>query len=147
MRTTVTADIRIAADITEVFEYLTNLKYHYLWNPQVSSISTTDHLKLGSAFDSESRILGATVRATNIVTEYESPKALSFVSKIGSVEYNAQFKLHTEGKETAVDLSLSVDNAPPVIRKLPESILQQVALREIRTDLQALKIAVENYLK
>ncbi len=35
MKVHVVAQITIAASGTEIFAYLANLKYHYLWNPQL----------------------------------------------------------------------------------------------------------------
>lgn len=41
MEAKVSTKITINASPHEVFDYVTDLKHHYLWNPQIHAISTT----------------------------------------------------------------------------------------------------------
>lgn len=147
MQATVATKLTIAASPAEVFEYLADLKYHYLWNPQVRTISTNEKLKLGMQYNTESTVLGATIKATNTVKVFNPPSELVLENPLGNVCYTAKFKLtpQANGKKTAVQLSVKVStNHKAYVFTAP--VLKQLALRELRTDLQALKVAVENSL-
>ncbi|HVW23571.1 MAG TPA: SRPBCC family protein [Candidatus Saccharimonadales bacterium] len=145
MKATVATRLSIAATREEVFKYLTDLRYHYLWNPQVRKISTTEKVKLGSHFTTESQILGVKIRAKNVVTELDPPVKFSLENKLGTVRYLAKFRLKSDGNKTLVRLATTVE-ADNSIGFFTVPVLKQLALRELKTDLHALKVAVENQL-
>lgn len=146
MKATVSTSVTISATPADVFEYLAHLKYHYLWNPQIRKFSTQDSLSIGKKYTTESQVLGATIKATNEVTTFDPPHKLVLENFMGVVKYRATFRLSGNVKETRVVLTtqLSTNGAIYIFTK---PVLKQLALRELRTDLQALKIAVENKLK
>lgn len=148
MQATVATKLTIAASPTEVFEYLADLKYHYLWNPQVRTISHQQKLKLGIQYKTESTVLGTTIKATNTVKVFKPPHEMVLENPLGSVCYTAKFRLtpHDKGKKTLIKLSVELSTEHKAYA-FTVPILKQLALRELRTDLQALKIAVENKLQ
>lgn len=145
MQATVTTTITIAATPNKVFDYIADLKYHYLWNPQIISIKPIQRLELGAKYTTESRVLGTPVQAMNEVTSFKPSKELSLENAFGTIQYTATFQLTPLDKKTQVRLStrLSTDKKIYIFSK---PVLKQLALRELRTDLQALKIAIENDL-
>ncbi|HWB39432.1 MAG TPA: SRPBCC family protein [Candidatus Saccharimonadales bacterium] len=146
MQATVATKITIQASPAAVFEYLTNLKYHYLWNPQTHSISSTKRIKLGSTYQTENMVLGTKFKGSNVVTALSAPKHLTIENSLGLVTWKADFRLYKRGPQTEVKLSTKVTTDSKVfVFTLP--ILKKLALRELRTDLQALKIAVEDHLE
>jgi|SRR5580700_2867341 hypothetical protein len=146
MQTTVVTRINIAASQTAVFRYLAHLKYHYLWNPQIQRISTQEPLKLGSTYESMSLVMGVKIKAKNTVTKFEPPRLLELENRIGAVQYQAHFRLHGQLNKTTLvcSITLSTDSNAFVFTK---SLLKKLAQRELQTDMQALKIAVENQLE
>lgn len=146
MNTTIVTRISIAASPAEVFEYLTNLEYHYLWNPQVHSISTKEQLKLGSEFETTSLVLGVKIKAKNVVTKFIPPKEIEMENNIGAVSYHASFRLAPKGKMTMVVLTTTVSTDSHAFA-FTVPILKKLARRELQTDMQALKLAVENQLE
>lgn len=146
MQVKVATKITINAPPEQVFEYLSNLKYHYLWNPQMHSISSTKRLKLGSTYQTESLVLGTKIQAHNQVTKFAPPRQLLIENSLGAVTYQALFRLRSLRGQTEVNLQTTVTtDSKAFVFTLP--ILKKLALRELRTDLQALKIAVEDRLK
>lgn len=146
MQTTATTKITIGRPPSEVFAYLTDLRHHYLWNPQVQAISTTKRLKLGATFKTESQVLGITFKTVNTVTSFKPPKELVLVNPIGAVVYTAKFMLSPQGGKTYVKLQVTISTDANVF-VFAKPVLRQLALRELRTDLQALKVAIENDLQ
>lgn len=146
MQAVVATNITITASLAAVFRYLTDLKYHYLWNPQVRNISATGQLKLGSRYKTESVVLGITIKATNVVTDFKPLKELVIENSLGPVQYSARFRLSPQSNQTRVQLQVTL-STDAVTYIFTGPVLKQLALRELRTDLQALKIAVENKLQ
>lgn len=147
MQVTATTRITIDATPTKVFEYLSDLRYHYLWNPQVQAISMLGKLKLGVTFTAESRVLGVTIRSTNTVTHFKPPRELTIENSFGLVCYTAKFHLAPlSGSMTTVKLNVTLESDTKGFT-FTKAVLKQLALRELRTDLQALKVAVENKLE
>ncbi len=147
MKATITTRVSIGANQDLVFKYLTDLRYHYLWNPQIRSISSRGKLKLGSSYDTESIILGINIHATNRVVVFEPPNEIQIENITGTVQYQANFRL--KSYESAFTLvicttTVSTDNKAFVFTA---PIMKQLARRELQTDLQALKLAIENRLE
>lgn len=146
MRTSITTHTSIKASPAQVFAYLSNLKLHYLWNPQIVSISSHRQLKLGSKYMTESRLLGLTITATNSVTKFNPPTEIMIENTTGSVQYQVHFVLEPLGDETDVNLSISLTTNIPALL-VSGSILRRFARHEIKSDLYSLKIAVESHLE
>jgi hypothetical protein len=145
MKATITTRVGIAANRTLVFEYLTNLKYHYLWNPHLRNISEHGALKLGSTYNSVSLILGIKIQGLNKVTKFEPLNELEIQNNIGAVHYRARYQITDKDKKTLVTCTTTVStNGSAFVFTVP--ILKTLARRELQTDLQALKVAIENRL-
>ncbi len=145
MKATFVTKIRIAADQSLVFEYLTNLRYHQLWNPQIRSISSKGKLKLGSTYQTSSIVLGIKIHANNTVTKFVRPKEFELKNITGTVHFVANYRLKKHFGKTQIiaTITLSTDSKAFVFT-VP--IMKQLAKRELRTDMDSLKVAVENRL-
>jgi len=146
MKASVTTQVTIAAKPGTVFKYLTDLKYHYLWNPQLQSISTTEKLKLGTQYETTSLVLGVKIKACNEVTQLVPNKYLELENNTGTVHYKASFKLSPKGSSTVVICETTVSSQSEAFA-FAKPVLKMLARRELQTDMQALKIAVENQLQ
>ena len=145
MQAVVTTTITITKPPETVFEYLADLKYHYLWNPQIISIAPMKRLELGAQYTTKSRVMGTTVEAMNTITSFKPSKELAMENSFGAIQYKAAFRLRPQDSETLVRLSIRL-STDKKIYMFSGPVLKQLALRELRTDLEALKIAVENDL-
>ncbi len=146
MKTSVSTQITIKKSNHKVFTYLTDLHYVHLWNPQLRKVSDKKILKLGSSYTSESEILGVKISAINVITKFHEGNELQIENETGTVAYIANFKLKSVSPdETTVMLSTTVSSSSKAFAfTLP--VLKVLARRELQTDLQALKIAVEHEL-
>ena len=146
IRVSIASSTIVAARPAEVFKYLTNRKYHYLWNPQIYSISPMGALKLGSRYETESLVLGVSIKSTNIVTKFVPPKEFELENKLGLVQYKTNFKLNSKAAKTSVICSTTLFTEHRAFAfSIP--IFKRLAKRELQTDMQALKIAVEGHLQ
>ena len=123
--------------------YLTDLRYMHLWNPQVTSLSSRKLLKLGSTYQTTSHVLGITIESANKVTKYIKNKELQIENSTGLVHYSAHFKLSpTANKKVLLTCSTDVSSDSKAFA-FSVPVLKLLARRELQSDLQALKIAVE----
>jgi len=138
--------IIIKASPREVYKYLSHLKYYYLWNSSLRYLSYEGPLKKGVSFDSENIILHKNViKGHNIVTAIEPNKKIETENKIGMIKYKQMFQLKEQANSTQVTTKIVV-LTPAQTFGLTTPILKILANRELKTDLQALKIVVENKL-
>ena len=146
MKATFITKVRIAADQQLVFEYLTDLKYHCLWNPQTRSISSKSKLQLNSRFKTTIIVLGIKIRATNLVTKFHAPSVFEIENTTGTVHYVASFRLRPSFGKTLVTSTTTVfTDSKAFVFTVP--IMKRLARQELKTDMQSLKVAVENRLE
>ena len=145
MNVRVVTQISIGASAKDVFKYLTVMKYHYLWNPQLQRISPMTVLSKGLQYEAESLVLGVKTKAQNSVTKFVKDKELEIENNTGLLHYCANFKLSRRDDSTMVVLT-TVVSATGKAFAFAKPVLQRLARRELQTDLQALKIAVEQEL-
>jgi hypothetical protein len=138
--------ITIAAKPGEVFIYLTDLRYYYLWNPHIESISPIKPLTLGMNYQTGIMLMGVRVKSTHEVTKIVVPKLLELQNKAGLVKHRTSFRLTAKGEKTQLICSTVVwaDTASFAFAK---PVLKLLAQRELKTDMQALKLAVEQKLR
>ncbi len=145
MKVRVIAKITISANRSEVFKYLSNLKYHFLWNPHLRSITPQCNVKLGTTYESASLLLGVRIKALNIVTKLLQDKELELHNKTGTIQYAVNYKLQEINKKTKLICITSVSSENEAFA-FTEPVLKLLARRELQSDLKALKIAVEQRL-
>jgi hypothetical protein len=139
----VVTKVSIAAEPAAVFKYLTDLKYHYLWNPQLQSIEPITKLKEGSTYKTTSVVLGVRINAKNEVTKFVKDKELELINNTGMVKYRASFKLSPKPHKTEVACSIVVSSDSHAYA-FATPVLKLLARRELQIDLQSLKLAVEH---
>jgi polyketide cyclase/dehydrase/lipid transport protein len=126
---------------------LTDLKYHYLWNPQVQSISPSQgKLELDSRYRTTSTVLGVRIASHNHITTFAPNQELEMENTTGLVHYRANFRLLPKGAHTLVICTTTV-TADSQAFAFAAPILRRLARRELQTDMQALKLAVEGRLR
>ena len=103
-------------------------------------------LKLGSVYESESFILGVTIKGSNLVAKFVLDKELEPENQLGAIRYRINFRLrHSCANKTKVTCSTTLFHESKVFTyTLP--LLKRLAQRELQTNMQALKIAVEGQL-
>lgn len=146
MKANIVTQITVSAPIKEVFRYLTDLKYVRLWNPQVKHVSSKKVLKLHSTYKTVSEVLGITIEAENVVTKYARDAELQIENKTGTIRYTANFRLAPRDKGGVLLVCAATVASYNRAFAFTEPVLKLLARRELQTDLQALKIAVENQI-
>lgn len=146
VKVSVVAMVAVAANSTEVFKYLSNLKYHFFWNPHLLSITPMKLLKLGSVYESESMILGIAIKGTNTVAKFVQDKELELENQLGAIGYRINFRLKSSATKTNITCStIIVPESKVFTYTVP--LLKRLAKRELQTDMKALKIAIEGHLE
>jgi hypothetical protein len=145
MNAKVSSKVTINVSPTAVFAYLEDLKFHYLWNPQLNHISPIIKLQLGSKYQTASLFLGKELKADNIVTKFVKNKELQIENTTGLVEYRVNYKLASRSSQTVVVSNITVASKSKAFA-FTAPVLKALAQRELQTDLQALKVAVEQKL-
>lgn len=143
---TVTAktSININAQPEDVFEYIKNLKYHYYWNPSLRMLSHEGELEEGMSYETESVVLkDIVVKSRNHVTKLVPNKEIDVANSMGTVKYESSITLANRSHATLVVCRIDVLTESKVFG-LTLPVLKQLAKKELQTDLQALKFAVEN---
>jgi carbon monoxide dehydrogenase subunit G len=146
MHTTIKTQVGIKAPPADVFKYLSDLKYHHLWNPQIQSFSSKERLALGSKYKTESQVLGVKIKSNNEVTKFANPEEIEIANNTGTVKYKANFKLVDKEGGTFLTCSTTVSTDSEAFA-FAKPVLKLLARRELQSDLQALKLAVEHRLK
>lgn len=146
MQARILTKVTIAAEPRAVFSYLENLKYHYLWNPQIQSIKPVITLKQGATYETVSVVLGVRISAVNEVTKFVAGKELELVNSTGMVKYRANFRLKQQGLKTELSCNTTVSSESHAFA-FATPILKLLARRELQIDLQSLKLAVEHNLE
>lgn len=146
MKATIVTRVTIDAERTLVFEYLTDLKYHYLWNPNLRKLTPKNKVQLGSTYHATSMVLRIKIVAKNVVTKFVENTEFEIQNTTGTVQYVVNFRLKPQAGKTVLiaTTTLSTDSRAHIFT-VP--ILKQLARLELQTDLQSLKIAVENRLR
>lgn len=147
MKANLVAQVAIAAKPTAIFNYLTDLKYHHLWNPHLLSISPQISLKRGVSYQTTSLLLGVKVSGKNAVTKFTSNRELEIQNNTGALQYQVNYKLLSgEDHKTLVSCTTSIASKSEAFA-FASPVLKLLARRELQADLQALKIAVEQHLE
>ena len=146
MKANVVSRITIAASRAETFRYLADLKYLHLWNPHLRSVSPINKIKLGSRYKSLSVVLGVDVRGDNRVTKFIGGKELEIENSTGTLHYLVNYKLLNDRGRTKLVCSTAV-SAKGDAFAFVAPVLKLLARRELQSDLQALKIVVEQGLE
>lgn len=136
--------INIKAKPTDVFEYIKNLKYYYYWNPSLRMLSHEGELEEGMTYESESVVLrDIVIKSQNVVTKLVPNKEIDVTNNMGTVKYDSSITLTDRSHATLVVCRIDVLTESRAFG-LTLPVLKQLAQRELQTDLQALKFAVEN---
>lgn len=112
----------------------------------MQSVAPLEQLEEGSVYTTQSQVLGVKIKAVNHVVDYIQDEQLGIRNKTGMIQYSAQFKLSKRGDKTLVTSSVSVSSQSKAFA-FAEPMLKQLARRELRADLEALKNAVEQKLQ
>ncbi|MDB5175165.1 MAG: Polyketide cyclase / dehydrase and lipid transport [Candidatus Saccharibacteria bacterium] len=146
MKAKIITKVTISSPSSEVFKYLTDLKYMHLWNPQVKEVSSKKVLELHSTYQTVSQVLGVVIKANNSVTKYSNDQELQIENTTGTVNYVANFKLTPTDNGTTLLICNTTVSSESKAFAFTAPVLKLLARRELQSDLQALKIAVENQI-
>jgi len=145
MNARIVTQITVNSSPERVFKYLTDMKYHYLWNPQLQRLTPVTVLKAGLQYEAESLVLGVRIKANNTVTNFVKNRELEIDNQTGMVHYSANFKLSRRKESTLLICNTTVSTTSKAFA-FAKPVMERLARRELQTDLQALKIAVEQGL-
>jgi carbon monoxide dehydrogenase subunit G len=145
MKATVTSRITIAAKPKEVFRYLADPELHYLWNPHLRSVASRGKLKQDATYSTTSMMLGVKIENDNHITNFKADEVIEIQSRGGTIEFRVEYRLRPQGIATAVECNTTVVATGKAFA-FAKPVLTLLAQRELQSDLQALKIAVEQKL-
>ena len=135
----------ISAPPAAVFAYLADPQLHYLWNPHLRTVSAYGLFKQGSRYSTTSMMLGTKIENDNRITRFEKDSLMEIQSQGGTIEFTVEYRLRPEESMTTVECNTSV-TATGKTFAFAKPVLKLLAQRELQSDLQALKIAVEQKL-
>ena len=145
MEVSVVSRVRIHARPEDIFYYLSNLRFHFLWNPSLRNIKPMTKLQQGLNYQTESVILGVEVNGNNQVTKFKPNRELQIENNTGSIHYTVNYHLASDAKGVVLTCSTQVKPQRTAF-KFTIPVLKTLARRELQSDLQALKVAVEQRL-
>jgi uncharacterized membrane protein len=142
MKVNVTTKITISASPQSVFAYLSDLNKHYLWNPHLRKISPLGALQDGKEYKTLSTFLGIGVEGKNRVTKFIRNQEIQIENSTGTVQYLVNYRLQEDATKTRLVCQTTVNSSHNSFA-FSAPILKLLATRELRSDLQSLKLAVE----
>jgi hypothetical protein len=145
MKARINTRITIEAKKSQVFKYLADPKFHYLWNPQLKSISTYDYLQEGSKYKAKSLVMGIEIQSFNVITEFTDNQEIEFVNKSGILHYCVNFQLKQSSSKVLVKCVSTIETTSKVFA-FTTPVLKKLAHRELQSDLKMLKLAAESSL-
>lgn len=145
MKALITSEVTIDAKPNEVFAYLEDLKFHHSWNPPIQKIEPIIKLELGAKYQSSSMFLGKRLTTDNVVTVFVEGQEIQIENTTGLVEFSANYRVSASGNKTIVNSRIAVASKSKAFA-FTTPVLKALAQRELNTDLQALKVAVEQKL-
>lgn len=145
MTSSVISQVTIKARPAAVFKYLADLNYHFLWNPHLQNLSPRMVLKKGVSYQTTSMLLGVKVVAKNQVTKFASNQELQIENSTGTLKYRVNYQLRRQEQSTTLVCTTKVSADSPSFA-FSRPVLKMLARRELRSDLEALKLAVEQQL-
>jgi hypothetical protein len=145
MKAKISSKVTINARPAAVFAYLEDLKFHYLWNPQLHHISPILKLRLGSKYQTTHLFLGKQLKTDNVVAKFLKNEELQIENTTGLVEFQANYQLAPLHNQTVVTSNITVASKSKAFA-FTAPVLKTLALRELQADLRALKLAVEQKL-
>ena len=138
--------VTINASPKAVFKYMRDLKYHYLWNPHIESLKPLQTLKKGAQYTAKSIVFGRRLETPNTVTVFIENKELEVENVTGMIRYRVNYSLLPTDTSTVVRCDIEV-TAESDAFAFAKPVLRLMTRRELQSDLQALKVAVEEKLE
>jgi uncharacterized membrane protein len=138
--------IVIERPIDEVFELATCLRRCVVWRSALlASKKVSDGpVGVGTTFDQEVRLLGATRTNTAVITAYEPPYLFAYKHLRGLNDYEARFIFATEGNGTRFTVRVEGEALPAWLRILPQSLLVNRVENTIVQEMETLKMMMES---
>ncbi|HXR50466.1 MAG TPA: SRPBCC family protein [Verrucomicrobiae bacterium] len=145
MKASVTVKITVEASCEEVFRYFKHLKYHQLWNPHLLKISPLTTIKAGLVYQTTNLLLGVKVKSQNHVLKVVPNQEFEVENTTGPLNYWVKYRLQERPEGTLVTCTSTV-TAHGETFAFTKPVLRLLVQRELRSDLQALKLAAEHRL-
>lgn len=145
MKVRLVSTVTIDATSEQVYKYIKYLKYHQLWNPHLQDISMEGPIREGLEYETTNLLLGVKVAAKNRVRKVIPAKEFEVENTADPVHYLVNYRLQSTGKRTQVVCTTMVSTHGEAFA-FTAPLLKLLARRAVQSDLQALKIAVEQQL-
>jgi uncharacterized protein YndB with AHSA1/START domain len=146
MKASVVVKVTIAASREEVFRYFKHLKYHQLWNPHLLRVSPLTTIKTGLVYETTNLLLGVKVKSQNHVLKVVQNEKFEVENTTGLLNYHVNYRLQDKPDGTLVTCATTV-TAHGETFAFTRPVLRLLIQRELRSDLQALKLAAEHRLR
>jgi hypothetical protein len=146
MTISIISKVQINASNVAVFKFLKDLKYHYLWNPHLRDIDQVSPITLGLEYETKSVLFGIIVNGHNTVTKFVLDQELQIENNTGTILYLVNYSVKSLSKKRSQVICTTEVTTTGIAMKFTGTILKAMVRRELQSDLQALKLAVEQDL-
>jgi hypothetical protein len=146
MTVSIVSKVQINASKAAVFKYLKDLKYHYLWNPHLRDIEPIRPLVVGFQYETKSSLFGIIVNGHNTVTKLVPEKELQIENNTGTIKYSVNYTIKPQTRNRMQVTCTTEVTTSGIAMKFTGTALKAMVRRELQSDLQALKVTVEQGL-
>lgn len=146
MRARVKTSIIINASPSAIFTYLANTKLHYVWNSHLREVKPLTRLHAGMRYETTNVLFKVRVRAMNIVSKFVEDREIEITNQTGTLDYRAHYRLHPKAADQTEVTCITVVESKGKAFYFARPMMEELARRELKADLAALKRAVEQQL-
>lgn len=129
----------------DVFAFVADPTNDALWQSGVeeSEILDGEGVRVGSKFRSVGRLLGRKMEFTLEVTQHDPPKVIAVKTVDGPFSYTGRYTVEPEGDGCRLKVSGEAPSLGVFFGKVGDPIVVKVYAREVRGDLEKLKVLLE----
>lgn len=137
--------IIINRPIEEVFDVATCHERCVVWRGPIADAKKTSDgpAGVGTSYHHTLTFLGQSVAAEPVITVWDPPYRAEFENHKGPATYKSEFVCEPveQGTKLTTGIQLEISG---IFRHIPDVLVRQAAMRQHKSDLQALKDLLEN---
>lgn len=136
----------IAATPAAVFDCLSNLDTHTVWNAGLVETIPKGRLKLGTEYSSVNQLMGRRIESRNKVADFAENRLIRLVNRTGPLSYDIEYLLgpHVDG-ETSITCICRISGQVTYFQ-MAAPLLEYLAEAKLEAALASLKLLVEHGL-
>ncbi len=139
----VNASVKVYAPAQSVFEFLVDTSTFQLWHTGIIKLSAPAILKAGDTYETESIIMGKTIKSVNEVTKLVTGRELVLENQESTLSYRMTYLLQAMPGCTMVNCHLSI-NGESTFMHMAKPVLEFMAHNRIENDLKLARVLIED---